>query len=457
MQRHEIDRRRFLKLAMAASGGLALPSVGLSASQALKGAKVIVVGAGISGLGAARVLVDQGAEVVVLEAKPRICGRLLTDYSMGAPFEFGAGWIHGPSAANPVRQLSDAVKSGTFVTDDDSLIVFDSHGEEIEDERLEDIAETWEEILEGLDRELEDDDTRSLRDAIADSERAALQDPGVLWALSAYTEFSKGAPIEELSAVYHDDDKAFPGDDVVVTTGYDKILGPLAAGVDIRFSTAVTAIAYAGDGVIVRTPTGEFDGDYVICSVPLGVLKAGAVTFDPPLPAKIRRNIDGLGFGSVTKIALKFERAFWDQKTQYFGVMTKDKGRWNYWLNYRTFSQQNILLGLSVGAYALVADSMSDEEMTADALQVLRTVWEDAVGNPIQVKTTHWSTDPHTRGAYTYPRPGGRPSQFDGLAEPIEDRLFLCGEHTLFDYAGTTHGAYMSGLRAAELVFEEAQ
>ena len=137
--------------------------------------------------------------------------------------------------------------------------------------------------------------------------------------------------------------------------------------------------------------------------------------------------------------------------------MTKDKGRWNYWLNYRTFSQQNILLGLSVGAYALVADSMSDEEMTTDALQVLRTVWDDAVGNPIQVKTTHWSTDPHTRGAYTYPRPGGRPSQFDEFAEPIEDRLFLCGEHTLFDYAGTTHGAYMSGLRAAELVLEEAQ
>lgn len=455
MKLHDMNRRRFLELALTASGSLALPSAGLSAIQALKGTKVIVVGAGISGLGAARALVDQGAEVVVLEAKPHIGGRLLTDYSMGAPFEYGAGWIHGPSAANPVTQLAAAVNAKTFVTDDESLAVFDSQGERIDEDRLDEIDETWEEIIERLDRELEDYDTRSLHDAIADTRRSALRDPGMRWAFSAYTEFSKGGPIEELSAVYHDDDEAFPGADVVVTTGYDKILVPLAAGVDVRLSNAVTAIDYGGDGVVVRTQSEEFKGDYVVCSVPLGVLKAGSLTFGPSLPKEFRSNIDGLGFGSVTKIALEFDSVFWDEDTQYFGVITEDKGRWNYWLNYRTFSQQNILLGLSIGAYALVADQMTDEQMTSDALKVLRTVWEDAVGEPTRVKTTHWSTDPYALGAYTYPRPGSRPSQFDGLAEPIEDRLFLCGEHTLFDYAGTAHGAYMSGLRAAELLVEE--
>ncbi|NQW12408.1 MAG: FAD-dependent oxidoreductase [Alphaproteobacteria bacterium] len=452
-----LDRRQFLKAALLASGALTATSLGTARAQALKGTRVLVVGAGISGLGAARSLVNQGADVVVLEAKPHIGGRLHTDYSLGAPFEVGAGWIHGPSGQNPVKQLADAVGAKTVVTEDDDLIVFDADGEEIDAARLTKINGDWRRVLDQIDDELELEDGRSLRGAIADLAPWALDDPGVVWALSAYTEFAKGASIETLSAVYHDDDAAFPSADVVVTSGYDKILSPIAAGLDIRLSTAVTGIGYGDDGVTVTTGGGTLTADYVVCSVPLGVLKAETIAFDPPLPRAYRDNIRGLGFGSVTKIAFKFQTPFWDTETQYFGVMTEEKGRWNYWLNYRTFSPENILLGLSVGAYAPVADRMTDAAMAADALDVLRDVWGDAVGTPVQALTTHWSTDPETRGAYSFPMPGGTPSQFDELAAPVAERLFLCGEHTVFDYAGTTHGAYLSGLRAAEQIIEAAR
>jgi monoamine oxidase len=99
---------------------------------------------------------------------------------------------------------------------------------------------------------------------------------------------------------------------------------------------------------------------------------------------------------------------------------------------------------------------MSDAEMAKDALEVLRGVWGDAVGQPIQTLTTHWSTDPNALGAYFYPRSGTTPGDFDPLTEPVEDRLYLCGEHTMFEYKATVHGAYLSGLRAAEQVIEEA-
>jgi monoamine oxidase len=124
-------------------------------------------------------------------------------------------------------------------------------------------------------------------------------------------------------------------------------------------------------------------------------------------------------------------------------------------MNYRTFSDETVLLGISVGAHALVADKMSRSAMTADALEVLRSVWGDRVGSPVQVLTTHWSQDRETLGAYTYPTPGSRPSDFDGLGEGIDDVVFLCGEHTTFDYAGTVHGAYLTGLRAARRVAEQ--
>ena len=92
------------------------------------------------------------------------------------------------------------------------------------------------------------------------------------------------------------------------------------------------------------------------------MLKNKKIKFSPSLPEKYQKKIDRLGFGSVTKIAFKFDSAFWNPEVQYFGIATEPKGRWNLWLNYKTFCQENILLGLSVGAYAQIADRMSDSE-----------------------------------------------------------------------------------------------
>ncbi|MEQ8398237.1 FAD-dependent oxidoreductase [Thalassobaculum sp.] len=452
-----IHRRQLLKVALFASGAWAVVPTRTPRAQTLRDTRVVVVGAGIAGLAAARTLADQGVSVVVVEANAHIGGRLRTDWTLGVPFEAGAGWIHGPSRDNPIRRLADAVGAKTKVTDDDSLSVFDAAGRKLPDPELSKINADWERLIKRLDDALESDDPRSLRDAIAALAPGALKDPGVLWALSAYTEFSKGGPIEDLSAPLHDDDGAFTGADVVLVSGYDKILGPLAAGLDIRLSHPVSAITTANDGVVVRAGGGEIEADYAVCSVPLGVLKAGTIAFKPALPPGHRKNIAALGFGSVTKIAFEFAAPFWDLKTQYFGIVTAAKGRWNYWMNYRTFSNSNVLLGLSVGAYAPVADRMTDAEMAADALAVLRGVWGTKVTTPLRVLTTHWSTDPYALGAYSYPRPGNRAAQFDDLGEPVADRLFFCGEHTTFDHAGTTHGAYLSGLRAAAQVAEEAR
>lgn len=457
MKTRTFNRRQAGLMILASTGVLAATPFGRARAQALAGTKVVVVGAGIAGLGAASSLRKQGAEVVVLEGKPHIGGRLLTDWSMGAPFEVGAGWIHGPEPENPSRQLADAVGAETVVTDNDNAVYFHATGDEFGEDDYEEMSDGWESVLETIDANYENNDPRSLLKAIRDYDSDLLDDPRVMWAFSAWTEFSKGGPIEDLSAVLFNADKAFDTPDVVVTTGYDKILGPLAEGLDIRLSHIVGGISYEkGEGVAVETDKGTFEADYCICTVPLGILKAEKIAFDPPLPQRYRQSIEKVGFGSVTKLALKFEEPFWDVETQYFGIVTEPKGRWNYWLNYRTFSEENILLGLSVGAYAPIADRMTDAEMAEDGLDVLRQVWGEDVGEPTQILATHWATDEFSLGAYAYPRPGNKMSDYDGLAKPIEGCLFLAGEHTLFDYAGTTHGAYMSGLRAAEGVIDDA-
>lgn len=442
-----IDRRRFLTTALLAGGGLTPRT---ARARTLGAARVVVVGAGVAGLAAARDLTDRGAKVTVLEARPRIGGRLFTDRSLGVPFEAGAGWIHGPGRDNPIRRLADAAAARRFVTADDSLTLFDPAGRRLPDAAIHTADRRWQRLLKRVDDSLEEDDRRSLFDAIAGIGPSALRDPAMMWALSAYTEFDIGAALEEISAPLYDEDDAFDGADAILPDGYDQILGPVATELDVRLTTPVTGITLDGpSGATVSTLNGGIVADAVICSVPLGVLKAGGIAFEPALPRTHRACISGLGFGTVTKIALEFAEPFWDVGTQYFGVMTEPRGRWNYWLNYRTFSDRNVLLGFSVGGYAPVADRMADAAMADDALAVLRQAWGGVVGRPLRMLTTHWSTDPYALGAYSYPRPGSRAGQFDALAEPVGGRLFLCGEHTLFGYHGTVHGAWLSGVRAA--------
>ncbi len=434
----EFTRRKALTTGIAAFvARMAAPSH----AQALHGKKVVVIGAGIAGLAAAQQLQNLGAEVVVLEAEAYIGGRIRTDHSMGAPFEYGAGWVHGPSARNPVRALATQVGATSFVTDDDSLEVFNPGGPPLTDADYERMDAQYEGLLRKLERQR---GSQSIAALVPD----LLDDPMSRWMLSAFVEFDLGAGLAQISAKNAYRDKAFDGADEIVLQGYSALLSPLAQGVDIRLNTPVARVSYGENGVLVD---GE-QADYAVCTVPLGVLKAGAIRFDPPLPAALQAAVNALGFGAVTKIALKFDRAFWDVNTQYFGIMTQPGGRWNYWLNYRTFSSENILLGLSFGDYAPIADAMPKAAMTADALDVLRSVWGDAVATPRSVLATRWSQEPRFRGAYSYPQAGGSIAQFRRFEAPVAGRVFMAGEHTIFEYHSTTHGALMSGQRAARAI-----
>lgn len=240
---------------------------------------------------------------------------------------------------------------------------------------------------------------------------------------------------------------------MVLPNGYDAIIKQMAGDLDIRLNTRATSIAYEkGDGALVSTDKGDFESSFVICTVPLGVLKAGDIEFDPPLPKSHRRGIDKIGMGNVTKLALKFDEEFWPEDVQYFGLMTETRGRWNYFLNYRTFSEENILLGLCVGGYAEKAEAMSDQDMVADCMQAVRTMFGAEAPEPSGYLATRWSTNPNSRGAYSYSAVGSKPEHYDDLAKPVADTILLAGEHTGFEYHATVHGAYLSGLNAAQII-----
>lgn len=449
---HKVSRRKLLKWTAGAgiAGTITYPADALG--QTKTDYDVIVIGAGIAGLTAAKQLVEDGYEVLIIEARDRVGGRIATDWSLGTPFEVGAGWIHGPEG-NPLTEQPEAADLTQFITDDDSLSVFSATGQPISrsdlfalDARLKRAAET-------IDERFEKD--MPLSAALSRLDPDLLADQLFKWAMSAFVEFDAGGPIEALSTAYYAADRAFDGVDTIVLEGYEKLLPVPGSDADILLETKVSDIEYEeDDGVSVYAGDQLFEADFVVCTVPLGVLKTDAINFDPPLPNPIRHSIKTIPMGTVTKLGLKFEEAFWDIETQYFGAMTEPKGRWPYIVNYRTFSDANILLPLSFGDYAFKADAMSEAEMRDDAMDVLRGAFGTDTPEPIATVPTHWSTDPLSFGAYSYAGIGATPSDFDAFTKPVADVLIFAGEHTDFAYHGTAHGALLSGRRAADQIYD---
>lgn len=434
-------RRDALKLGLATS---LLPKLGQAASNT----EVIVIGAGMSGLAAARTLVDAGVRVLVLEASNRIGGRIRTDRSLGLPVEVGAGWIHGPDG-NPISDLASNAGLETFLTDDENLEVHRADGVPVSDAdvvsgeaRLARLAAT---IDDAVDADM------AMSEAIRRFGDGELDDPLMRWMLSAYLEFLTGGPVGDISASMWDEDDGFAGADVILPAGYDQILPQLANGLDIRFGERAQSIVYGSDGVSVKTANGTFQANQLICTLPIGVLKAGSVTFDPPLPSTYQNSIRALGLGQVTKLALRFDAPFWPDDVQYLGVTTEPMGRWPYLMNAMTYSDVPLIMGVSLGAYAPIADAMSAEDAAIDMMDVLRGVFGTSIPEPTGVLKSAWSHDPLALGAYSFAKVGVLPDDFDRFGEPIGP-LHFAGEHTGFDHHGNVHGAFLSGIRAAEAI-----
>ncbi|MBT3604065.1 MAG: NAD(P)-binding protein [Candidatus Latescibacteria bacterium] len=449
-----INRRNFLKSTLLTSAGICVGTSGAMAQGT--GETVLVIGAGISGLATAKKLQSNGFNVTVLEGRDRTGGRIWSSDVLGAKLDLGAAWIHGIDN-NPITTLAQEIGAETSVTDFDALYMYDTSGIELEDAEIETVETTFKQVVAQLVAQKPNADSATAMSTAVDQVLAGFDLSDrlkslVRWYITSEVELELAADLSELSHKHWDEDSKFPGKDVVFPGGYQQLTDNLATGLDIRLSHIVSKIEYTESRVTVTTDQGIFEGDRAVVTLPLGVLKSGSVTFSPELPAEKTGAVSRLEMGTLNKLALKFSDRFWPAEAHRMGVLEDNTDKTFEFWNMTVHNNEPILVALFRGAHARSLEQMAEQDVVALAMANLRSMFGHSIADPTGFAQTKWHSDPFSGGAYVHVPPNAQASDFDLLADPIENRLFFAGEATNDTYWGTVHGAYLSGLREADRI-----
>uniref|UniRef100_A0A3B4Z7Y7 [histone-H3]-N(6),N(6)-dimethyl-L-lysine(4) FAD-dependent demethylase n=1 Tax=Stegastes partitus TaxID=144197 RepID=A0A3B4Z7Y7_9TELE len=386
---------------------------------------VIVIGAGASGLAAARQLQNFGTQVAVLEARDRIGGRVWDDTSLGVTVGRGAQIVNG-CVNNPIALMCEQVRIHLLkhhlwvvlhIFPHFRLIFFYCNEKCLHVVSAEKVQEVKKNFLQ--------------ESGIQFSE---LEEKVLQFHLSNL-EYACGSTLDQVSARSWDHNEffaQFSGDHTLLNKGYSVLLHKLAEGLDVR----------------TKCP--------VLVTVPLTLLQKNLIQFNPPLPERKLKAIHSLGVGIIEKIALQFPYRFWDNKIQgadYFGHIPpgpEKRGMFSVFYDLDPQGKQAVLMSVITGDAVPAVRDLEDKEVVDECMKVLRELFkEQEVPEPVQFFVTHWSKDMWSQMSYSFVKTGGSGEAYDILAEDVQGKVFFAGEATNRHFPQTVTGAYLSGVREA--------
>ncbi len=409
----------------------------------------LVLGAGVAGLAAARSLAEAGLRVLVLEARDRVGGRLLTVYPSGdeeqTPVELGAEFVHG----RPPELLALLAEAG--------LKIYETAGAQMRYEGgLLRAPEQGDDAFFGLLAELSPsgpdqtfDQFLAARRAPEAEARRARQYVEGFNAADAARIGTRGLARQQAA------EDAIEGDrSARLRGGYARLAEylrsrVLAAGATLLLETPVASIAWEPGRVVVRSGAGaSYRARCAVVALPLGVLHAGSVPCMPE-PEVALGAARRLAAGSVQRVVLRFRTRFWSDRAPHMRFLyTADQMPPTWWTTEP--HQSGTLTGWLGGPRAL---SWGASELVGSGLRSLERIFglePGSLDRELAGWYAHdWQQDPFSLGAYSY-APAGAAEAAEILAAPVESTLFFAGEHTdTTGHPGTVHGALRSGLRAA--------
>ncbi|HWS50802.1 MAG TPA: FAD-dependent oxidoreductase [Microbacterium sp.] len=371
------DRVFFAGEATSASPGTvrgAIQSGARAARQVIDamgdGERVAIIGAGAAGAEAARALTARGVDVIVLEARDRVGGRIDSRADDdGGFFELGAWKLEVDDDESLIADLDAVALEGSIAV---------PISEELARATLTDLAVAQQ----GMSAQLT---TWALEQSTADVDlESGLSDSGLsaagatvgdIPAATVVLSFAEAARIAT-GADPTDISTWFPptaiGEASALPTGQlSSAVSTRLDDIPVALSTAVTAVAYDDDGISLRLSSGESRSvDRVIITVPLGVLKAEAIEFDPPLPLAMRSAISAVGFGRLEVVRVAFDEPFWDTDAAVWSLLGGD-AEITTWINLQPLTGQSALLGIAAGDAAAALAELDDAALSQTVRRLL--------------------------------------------------------------------------------------
>jgi len=401
--------------------------------------EVAVIGAGAAGIAAARRLTDAGVLCLLIEARDRLGGRAYTVRHGGHGVDLGCGWLHS-AATNPFVAIAEAQGR----TLDRSSPAWSRPAVErnfpLADQRAyhQAMADYYERLSE-------------LAARAADVSCAAAFEPGNRWngLIGAVVSYISGGDARDVSAR---DFENYAGTDVNwrVSEGYGTVVAAHAQGVAAALGTIVERIDRSARQIVVETNRGAISARHVIVTLPTNIIAARAELFFPLLPEKTEAAA-GLPLGLADKLYLALDNADEFGRDSRVFARTDTKDTASYTVRPQGRPQ---IEGYFGNGFADELERGGVDAFVDFAVGQLVDVFGSHFRKRLSLIDMHlWRADPFARGSYSFARPGKVECRAI-LAAPVDDRLFFAGEAcSQLDFS-TAHGAYLTGLAAADQVLK---
>jgi monoamine oxidase len=396
---------------------------------------VAIIGGGAAGVAAGRRLHDAGVDCLIVEARARLGGRAWTATQAGLALDHGCGWLHSAD-----RNPWVAIAQAQGLTVDKTPPPWSRSSMGFRPDEQQDYRAAFHAFHERV---------TELARAKKDVAIAAALDPGGRWngLIGAVTTFISGAEPELVSA--HDfDNYADTEVNWRVAEGFGATIAKHGDGVPVAFDCPVRRIDHGGKRLKIEAAQGALSAEFAIVTLPTTVLAETESLFAPALPDKIEaaRNLP-LGFDDKLFIALDRPEQF-EKDSRLFGAKNDSKTA-AYHL--RPFGHPMIEAFFG-GSNAWELEMAGENAFFDFAVSELTALLGNDFAKRLKPIHVHrWGADPYARGAYSYARPGMADCRAK-LAAAVDDRLFFAGEACSKNDYSTAHGAFFTGLAAAEQV-----
>ena len=414
--------------------------------------EVIIVGAGIAGIAASKILTKRDIPHIILEASNRIGGRArkAPDH-FGSWFDLGCSYLH-EGEINPFVEISQSLNTSVktdmgdlFTLENTKLVI---NGICLSNEARKSIIEEDQIFKDQLSKAKYFPRDKALSSYLNMDSHYFPIFSNLLTGLNG---------VEPNLVSLKDFASVKEGKDFIIESGLANIIEKWGSNLAVKFNSAVEEVSWTGDRVHVKTTNGEFNSKKLLITVSNGILSSNQIKFLPELPEYKAAAIRNLPMATLNKVCLCFQdRTFQKSQEGWYVVCSGDSETLiSSVLSFEIRrSPKNHMIIFFGGKEAKELELSPKKVLRRIRLMLSNTFGNDVLERITKSITSTWSLDEYSLGSYSYALPGKHKDR-DLLKKHIEDTLFFAGEATEKDHYGTCHGAYFSGVSAAKEIISK--